>query len=143
MPNTSPPPDQQVELLALVNHLTGDDLDGAACRGRSPDDYHPEVGRPGADALALCVDCRSRLGCVALALRAEDPDYRQGWYGGLSPAERQGLAEALHLARPARGEDDLAAAVAQLRGSGKTVAQIAQQIGRSRRTVQRYLNGAA
>jgi hypothetical protein len=39
--------------------------------------------------------CPSRLGCLALALRAEDPTTLSGWYGGLGLAERDLLAGCL------------------------------------------------
>ena len=42
-------------------------------------------------------DCPARLACLALALRAEDADAREGWYGGLAPADRDDIAHILRL----------------------------------------------
>jgi hypothetical protein len=46
---------------------------------------------------ARCTGCSARLACLALALRAEDPDMRCGWYGGLGPGDRDAVAEAIGL----------------------------------------------
>lgn len=82
MPDLLLAPGRETELLALIARPGPNDLTAATCRGRSPDDYHPEVGEPADEA-------------------------------------------------------------AELRKQGKTINQIAQALGRSRRTVQRYLNGTA
>lgn len=88
--------------------------------------------------------CTCRLACLALALHAEDPDCRQGWYGGASPTERGDLARTLGLVRePASPNIAGVAEAARLHEKGKTIREIAHVLGRSRRTIQRYLNGVA
>ena len=57
-----------------------------------PDAYHPDDGQPDELALFRCNGCPARLACLAPALRAEDPDVREGWYGGLGPIDRDDVA---------------------------------------------------
>jgi hypothetical protein len=115
-------------------------LQHAACRGMDPDVYHPDEGRPTDLALARCFSCHARLACLGLALRAEDPQARCGWYGGLGPADRDALAASLGLGEPsAVPVTDTAARAARLRAVGWTIGSIADELRCSRRTVQRYL----
>jgi hypothetical protein len=140
--------DTDAELRALVRNPSSKPLLSqlcyAACRGMDADLYHPDEGRPTDLALARCQGCQARLACVALALRAEDPEARTGWYGGLGPAERDALVTALDLgeSKPAPASDTATRAV-MLRASGCTVRAIAAELGCSRRTVQRYLRRTA
>jgi AraC-like DNA-binding protein len=109
-----------------------------------PDAYHPDQGRPADLALARCDGCQARLACLALALRAEDPEVRSGWYGGLGPADRDALAASLGLDEPEVVlVPDSATRAARLRAAGWTIGAIAAELGCSRRTVQRHLRKAA
>ena len=138
---------RELELHALIHHPDGMSLDrqlgAAACRGMGPDAFHPDDGRPDDIVVARCTSCQARLACLALALRAEDPDARQGWYGGLGPNDRDDIAAALSLEAPEPPPPDRAVPAARLRAAGWTVAAIATELGCSRRTVQRYLRAAA
>ncbi|MFF6874731.1 helix-turn-helix domain-containing protein [Streptomyces sp. NPDC012474] len=98
------------------------------------------MGEPAALALAQAVvDPRGRLECLALALRAEDPEARHGWYGGFGPAERDRIAAMLWLAKSATPLPDRALTAIRLGKDGWRINDIAQVLGCSRRTVQRYL----
>ncbi|MFC7981304.1 helix-turn-helix domain-containing protein [Streptomyces sp. NPDC057336] len=112
----------------------------AACRDEDVNLYHPEDGeRPAEGLLAVCVGCGGRLECLALALRAEDPETRHGWYGGLGPADRDRIAARLRLPNGAMPLPDRAHTAIRLGRDGWRVNDIAQALGCSRRTVQRYL----
>ena len=87
--------------------------------------------------------CPARFACLALALRAEDPDVREGWYGGLGPADRNDVAKLLQLETHQTPPPDRAVEAARLHAEGWKINQIAAQLGCSRRTVQRYLRVAA
>lgn len=131
------------ELRELINHPADNSLELAACAGTDPDVYHPDEGQPDELSLFRCTGCPARLACLALALRAEDAEAREGWYGGLGPADRDAIAPFLRLAPPQPTPPGRAVDAARLRASGWTVNQIAEQLGCSRRTVQRYLRVAA
>jgi AraC-like DNA-binding protein len=131
------------ELRNLINNPANDDLDQAACVGVDPDVYHPDDGQPDELSLFRCNGCPARLACLALALRAEEADGREGWYGGLGPVDRDAIASILRLETPQPQPPDRAVEAAGLRASGWAVNQIAAQLGCSRRTVQRYLQVAA
>jgi hypothetical protein len=118
-------------------------LRDAACRGMDPDLFHPDDGQPDDLVLARCAGCPARLACLALALRAEDPAARSGWYGGYGPTERDEVAAVLDLDPAKRPVPDGAARAAELRAAGWTVREIAVTLGCSRRTVQRYLRMTA
>jgi hypothetical protein len=138
----------ETELRALIRDPSVKPLDRqlrhAACRGMEPDVYHPDQGQPGQLALARCAGCQVRLACLALALRAEDPDMRSGWYGGLGPEDRDAIAAFLGLSKPETElVHDSAARAAQLRAAGWNAGAIATELGCSRRTVQRYLRKSA
>ena len=126
----------------MITTFDPDGLDAAACAGLPVETYHPEVGDPSPAALARCDRCPPRLACLALALCAEPADARHGWYGGLGPVDRDALAARLGLTAPPRAADRSAVA-ARLRAAGRTLDEIAAELGCCRRTVQRYLNGAA
>jgi hypothetical protein len=141
-------PGSEAELLSLIRDPSPgpvlDQLQRAACQGAHPSVYHPDEGRPTDLALARCSGCPARLACLALAMRAEDPEARYGWYGGLGPADRDALAASLGAGKPpATLVTDGEARAARLRASGWTVRSIADELRCSRRTVQRYLRKAA
>lgn len=130
------------EIEECIQCLPHDVLDDAACRGLGPAAYHPEVGRPRHEDLALCSTCDARVACTALALRAESPDARIGWYGGLDPGDRGRLAIRLGIVGGDRVEPVGAAEAMRLHRPGWTVNDIASEFGCSRRTVQCYLRRA-
>ncbi|MGW7520852.1 WhiB family transcriptional regulator [Streptomyces sp. NPDC054796] len=138
------PYDRYPAVRDMVGGTTPPRITDAACRGRSPDLFHPDDGDPDDAVTALCALCPSRLPCLALALRTEDPEARSGWYGGLGPAERGALADRLGCKAPSP-PDELpgdAATALRLRRAGASNATIASALGRSRRTVQRLLRAA-
>lgn len=143
---TYPPVSHHRELRALVS---GSDrkvielLRGAACQGADPETFHPVEGTPDPLTIVRCAGCAARLACLALALRAEDADARSGWYGGLGPADRDDLATALGPFAAEARPLDKAIRAARLRAAGWVVADIASELGCSRRTVQRYLRSVA
>lgn len=140
-------PGGEAELRSLIRNPSTrpifSQLQHGACRGMDPDVYHPDEGGPTELALARCFSCHARLACLGLALRAEDPEERCGWYGGLGPADRDALAASLGVGKPsATPVTDTAARAARLRAVGWTVGSIANELRCSRRTVQRYLRKA-
>jgi AraC-like DNA-binding protein len=78
-----------------------------------------------------------------MALRAEDPEARVGWYGGLDPRDRGRLAVRLGLVECDPAVPENAAEATRLQRAGWTVNDIASEFGCSRRTVQRYLRKAS
>jgi AraC-like DNA-binding protein len=108
-----------------------------------PEAFHPEEGQPDDSVVIRCTGCIARLACLAFALRAEEPDMRCGWYGGLGPDDRDGVASVLGLKSPEPPVPDRAVQAARLQANGWTVEAIATELGCSRRTVQRYLRTAA
>ena len=140
-------PGGEAELHSLIHNPSTkpifSQLQHAACQGIDLDAYHPDEGPPTELALARCFSCRARLACLGLALRAEDPEARCGWYGGLGPADRDALAASLGVGKPSAAPvTDTAARAARLRAVGWTIGSIANELGCSRRTVQRYLRKA-
>ena len=138
--------DREPELRALIRHPDRKPLDRqlrhAVCRGMDPDHFHPGEGRPDNRVLASCTGCPARLACLALALRAEESDARSGWYGGLGPDDRDGVAAALDLEATGPSVPDRVLQAARLQAVGRTIRDIATELGCSRRTVQRYLREA-
>jgi hypothetical protein len=137
----------EAELRSLIrdpsSSLIFSKLQHAACRGMDPELYHPEQGRPADLILARCFGCRARLACLALAFRAEDPEARCGWYGGLGPGDRDALAASAGGPGPsAAPASDAEARAVRLRAAGWTIGSIAAELRCSRRTVQRYLRKA-
>lgn len=126
------------ELLDLITTLTID-LSGAACAGVDPELYHPD-GPLDEVSAARCSICPVRMGCLALALRAEDPQFRSGWYGGLGPHDRSDVAEELAMASAPHLSCDRTREAVRLRATGLSVTEIAVRLGCSRRTVQRYFS---
>lgn len=70
---------QERKLSDLIDRFANRDLDHAACADTDHDAYHPEQGPPDEIALLRCNGCPTRVACLVLALRAEDPDIREGW----------------------------------------------------------------
>lgn len=106
----------------------------AACAGIDFEIYHPDDGQDLDDiSKARCASCPTRTPCLALALTAEDPIARAGWYGGYGPRHRDQIAAELGITE---SPSDTAH---RLRGEGLTVNQIATKMCRSERTIQRYL----
>jgi DNA-binding NarL/FixJ family response regulator len=134
---------REPELRGLIESSRPPHPARTACRGADVDAYHPTDGqRPAAAVLARCVGCAARLECLALALRAEDPKARQGWYGGIGPGDRDRLAAVLRLPSEATPLPDRAVTAIRLGRDGWRVNDIARALGCSRRTVQRYLHAA-
>jgi WhiB family redox-sensing transcriptional regulator len=121
-------------LIRLVARRPGGWTEAAACRG-TDFDYHPEKGAPEPEALQLCSGCRVRHECLAEALALEEPDARQGWWGGFAPDERDEVAGELDLVAT---EVTLTERVAKLTEQGLSATQIARQLGYSRRHVLRH-----
>lgn len=117
---------REQELRDLIDNTAKCNVDLAACAGADPDAYHPEEGIPSERSLDRCTGCLARLACLALALRAEDPGERVGWYGGLGPADRDGVAAALRLEAPEPPPPDRAVEAGRLRAAGWTVNRIAR-----------------
>lgn len=139
---------REAEIYSLIQDPSPRAIRGqlrlAACQGMDPSVYHPDQGRPADLALLRCRDCPARLACLGLALRAEEPGARYGWYGGMGPDERSAIAASLGPAEPAPVPvPETAARAARLRADGWTIDSIAQELKCSRRTVQRYLRKAA
>jgi AraC-like DNA-binding protein len=138
---------REQELRALIHqpdrNPLGRPLRLAACRGMDLEAFFPDEGRPDDLVLARCTSCPARLACLALALRAEDHDMRWGWYGGLGPEDRDGVARTLNLEVQEAPVPDRAIQAARLRADGWTIEAIATELGCSRRTVQRYLRTTA
>lgn len=134
---------REQELRDLISHPTNHNFDQAACVGASPDAYHPDNGQPDELSLLRCSGCPARLACLALALRAEDSEAREGWYGGLGPTDRDIIASTLRLTPSQPPPPNRAIEATRLHASGWTVNQIATQLGCSRRTIQRDLRVAA
>ena len=137
---------EREQLAAHIERFPNHRLNHAACRGLHPDLYHPKIGPPRSADLERCGSCPIQLECVALALRDESSDARSGWYGGLAPEDRDILARELGLPASAhesdaeRGKTDWAI---DLRERGWKINEIAAELGCSRRSVQRHLQGAA
>ena len=129
------------ELRHMIQSSQQPDTARAACRDVDVDLYHPADGEtPAEGSLAMCVSCGGRLECLALALRAEEPEARHGWYGGLGPADRDRVAAMLRLPKGTTPLPDRALTVIRLSRDGWRINDIAQELGCSRRTVQRYLH---
>ena len=117
----------------------------AACADAPSFPYHPEDREcPSADALALCLECPVRQECLATALHHEaTAGYRDGWWGGFSPEDRDRLARELRIDSPAVEDDDPANRARSLRADGLTVSSIAFELGCTERTAYRYLAASA
>ncbi|WP_432001461.1 helix-turn-helix domain-containing protein [Streptomyces sioyaensis] len=135
---------REQELRDLIQSSQQPGTAGAACRDVDVNLYHPADGeRPAEGPLAVCVGCAGRMACLALALRAEDPEARHGWYGGLGPTDRDRVAAMLRLPKGAKLLPDRALTAIRLGRDGWRIDDIAQELGCSRRTVQRYLRSVS
>ncbi|MFD3521252.1 WhiB family transcriptional regulator [Streptomyces sp. NPDC058653] len=132
---------REQEFRDLIQSSQHPDSARAACRGMDVNLYHPADGkRPVERSLAVCVGCEGRLECLTLALRVEEPEARHGWYGGLSPADRDCVAVMLRLPKGTTPLPDRALTAIRLSRDGWRINDIAEELGCSRRTVQRYLH---
>lgn len=94
-PTLHPPCDGGLALDALIRPPAPEWQRSAACRGSEPTLFH---GTPTAHRRAqlLCGRCPVAGICLWSAMVAEAPTpYRYGVWGGLTPAQRHRLAEAL------------------------------------------------
>lgn len=121
----------------------------AACQHLASDLFFPDEGKaPPQQALACCETCPVALHCLATALVHEASDgYRFGWWGGLSPLERDHIWAQLRApAIPTQVEihlRDPMAIARHLRDQSRTISAIAAELGCSERTVYRYLAASA
>lgn len=119
--------------------------DSAACAVLPGMPYFPEEDDvPTVEALAHCASCPVAAQCLATALIHEATDeYRNGWWGGLSPDERDELWA--HLGEPLSPDPreadirDPRELTYHLRDRNHTVASIAAHLGCTERTIYRYL----
>jgi hypothetical protein len=131
--------DEIAELSWLVDASASPDVTRAACAGLPtrvfvPDDDEP----PDPKYLAICERCPVHLECLASTLRCEEPGYRSGWFGGYNPLERDEIAAACGLpTEPVSAADLRRAVVERLAKLGRTQREIAEELGVSRKTVQR------
>lgn len=67
----------------------------ARCRGVNPNIHFPPEpivnDRAWDAARTYCRTCPVKTWCLELALKAEQPGYRHGMFGGLTPNEREQL----------------------------------------------------
>lgn len=120
-------------------HHWGDD---ALCLGFTADYVPDEDETPPAEALSLCAACPVATHCLASALAAERTEpYRNGWWGGCSPDEREAIAADLGLVTVVDTIDEAspAALARRLRADNHSVAEIAAALGCNKRSVYRYL----
>lgn len=110
------------------------------------DEYFPDDGQPGVQALALCSRCPVATECLATALIHESQNgERFGWWGGTSPDTREQIASRLGI-RTVRVELDVrgpADIARHLRSQNRTIPSIAAVLGCTERTVYRYLANSA
>lgn len=63
--------------------------EAAACRGKDPDLFFPDVGQTwSAEARAICASCEVRVECLEHALAKPE---QRGMWGGYSAEERRDL----------------------------------------------------
>ncbi|MFJ1937954.1 WhiB family transcriptional regulator [Kitasatospora sp. NPDC088160] len=128
------------DLLALIQSRNTSDFSQAACRDSDVDIYHPSDEQvPDAGVLDECSRCIVRMDCLALALRTEDSEARSGWYGGFGPEDRDTIAGLLTAPGGGRAPSELALTARRLVNDGWRINDVAELLGYSRRTVQRYL----
>lgn len=133
---------------AILDHSW---VERAACAEATPADdhlYFPELGVPPQYALALCEGCPVAAECLATGLFYDaDDGLRFGWWGGVSPDEREDLLvslETLGDASPQQVASMPSAATArQLRAQNFTITAIASTLGCTERSVYRYLAASA
>ncbi|MFF2612490.1 helix-turn-helix domain-containing protein [Kitasatospora sp. NPDC058046] len=120
------------------------DISQAACRDSDVDIYHPsDQQMPDAGVLDECSRCMVRLECLALALRTEDPEVRSGWYGGFGPEDRDAIALSLTVPGGGQAPSEPVLTARRLVNDGWRISDVAELLGCSRRTVQRYLHSVA
>lgn len=121
-----------------------------ACAGKDTRLWFPEGGSNGSQAVAVCRECPLIDDCAAWALR--QPRLCGVW-GGLTEAARDRARRGVTSPRgtfrptgagrragtPGAAMQTIRAKVAAMRADGHSVAEIADRIGFSHRTVQRHL----
>ncbi|MXW57831.1 MAG: WhiB family transcriptional regulator [Acidimicrobiia bacterium] len=149
-------------LVTLINDESTTRLawgDRAACRDL-PDGleaYYPDDGEvPALAAIVCCLRCPVSEECLAAAMIHEERDgYRNGWWGGLGPEERDDIAHRLRATNPlaettvpstdthtptdGEGTNQPADHARYLRSLDHTIPFIAGELGCTERTVYRYL----
>lgn len=117
----------------LVDDLTADWRNQAACWGM---DYHlffPDSGHQADEALAACQSCPVTLECLDLALTA-DASNQHGIFGGVTADKRKAIKYGRTTFVRAR--------ITQLLAGGEhTVAELAAHMHLSTRHVYRHLEG--
>ncbi|WP_412076851.1 WhiB family transcriptional regulator [Streptomyces xanthophaeus] len=132
---------REQDLLALIQSPDTADFAQAVCRDSDVDVYHPfDRQRPDDGTLIECSRCTVRLQCLALALRAEDPEARSGWYGGFGPEDRDTIASSLFPSGEVQAPPERVLMAKRLVNDGRRIDEVAELLGCSRRTVQRYLH---
>ena len=138
-------------LLALVRDprtIKQGWADQALCVSLDADPFFTDEPEPPAAVLAYCTACPVAANCLAAALAHEEVEgFRFGWWGGVSSEGRDQIARRLgldfedrsafveHLPLPIR--------IRTLREQGRTVPQIADECGCTKRTVYRHLAASA
>jgi hypothetical protein len=148
---TTIPPVDETRLAALIQDPATPRqawAAGAGCLTLADDLYFPEEEQaPPVCALACCAACPVALECLATALIHEAADgLRFGWWGGLSPLDRDVLwAQICDAVSPSVEIDlgDPVEAARHLRDQRLTIPAIAAKLGCSERTVHRYLAARA
>lgn len=102
----------------------------AACTEVGPEIFFPKVGASNAEAKAICERCPVKQECLDLALSL--PGRVAGVWGGTSETERREL----QVRKPGR-QPGFDAKVGQLVTAGFTNSEIADELGISKRTVER------
>lgn len=118
--------------------MTLDWMSAAVCAGVDPELWFPETGD--AKAARICAVCPVRQQCEEYALALEGDcglPYRHGVWGGASARER---ARAREQALPVKADRD--AQILRLTDRGMTLAEIAEQLDISGRTVLRVKKNA-
>lgn len=114
--------------------MPGDDWrTDALCAQTDPEAFFPAKGGSTRDAKRICQRCPERAECLEFAL---EHDERFGVWGGLSERERRRLRKPTHPDGRRRDAAELQL-VANLTASGWTTAAIANQLGKTTRTVLR------
>lgn len=109
--------------------------DGAPCGQTDPELFFPERGTNPRDAIAICMTCDVRRQCLEWALRNGET----GVWGGTTDRERR------RMLRAAPGQPVLLDAgriirdhrIRRLSAEGLSAAEVAQQVGCNKRTVER------
>lgn len=113
--------------------------DDAACRSTDPAIFFPDTEEEAKAARAVCSGCPVRMDCLDYANRTRQ-DF--GIWGGLDEKQRRKQRSAGRQRRSSTLRADTRRAEAsRLAAIGATVDQIANGLGVSHRTAQRYAYG--